>query len=148
MTFYEDKRGLLFCLFEKNLLVSNEKRGTLRGLHYQVYPYDREKVIQVISGSVVFMILDLTNGKGRWQRMAPGEVVSTKNYEACGYMTLADNTVLYYDMSRGRSAKHERGVRWNDPGIDWGEYGPPPCEDLTTINDRDRTFPDWSPCEP
>jgi dTDP-4-dehydrorhamnose 3,5-epimerase len=62
--------------------------------------------------------------------------------EGCahGYLTLAENTEIFYLVSQFYSAVDERGLRWNDSafGIEW-----PITQDLV-ISDKDRRWPDWS----
>jgi dTDP-4-dehydrorhamnose 3,5-epimerase len=58
---------------------------------------------------------------------------------AHGFLTLAENVEVFYQMSEFYSAGHARGVRWNDPtfGIAW-LLGP--C----VMSERDRNYPDFS----
>jgi len=60
---------------------------------------------------------------------------------AHGYQTLEDETETSYLMSRRYEPSAGRGVRWDDPafGIEW------PDEGDRTMNERDRTWPDFSP---
>ena len=58
---------------------------------------------------------------------------------AHGFLTLEDETEVFYQMSEFYSPEHARGFRWNDPrfGIDW------PCE-INVISERDRSYPDFT----
>ncbi|MGH8407929.1 MAG: dTDP-4-dehydrorhamnose 3,5-epimerase family protein, partial [Pseudomonas sp.] len=57
---------------------------------------------------------------------------------AHGYLTLADNTELFYQMSEFHVPEFERGFRWNDPAfaIQWPD-------EVQVISERDRTYPDF-----
>jgi dTDP-4-dehydrorhamnose 3,5-epimerase len=57
---------------------------------------------------------------------------------AHGFLTLEDNTEVFYQMSEFFDPDHARGFRWNDPafGIDWPS-------DVQVISDRDRSYPDF-----
>ena len=59
---------------------------------------------------------------------------------AHGYQTLTDDAEVVYTVSAPYSPPHQGGVRWNDPafGITW------PMATPTAMNDRDRTYPDFS----
>ena len=59
---------------------------------------------------------------------------------AHGFLTLADDTEVAYQMSAPYVAAAGRGVRYDDPafGIDW------PWE-VVVINERDRGYPDVGP---
>ena len=58
---------------------------------------------------------------------------------AHGFLTLEDNTEVFYQMSEFYAPDHARGFRWNDPafGIDW------PAE-VKVISERDRSYPDFA----
>ena len=140
---YSDARGFTWStLKDYCLLVSNPLEHTLRGIHYQVYPYDRAKIVQVISGKTRFVKVDLISGAWVMEDLAPGQSSFVRNYEGAGYVTLEPNTVVWYEMSVPHAPECERGIRWNDPflGIEWGVTP-------AMINDRDRNWPDWSPHE-
>ncbi len=59
---------------------------------------------------------------------------------AHGFLTLEDDTEVFYQMSTAYAPAAGRGFRWNDSAfsISW------PAE-VNTISERDRTYPDWSP---
>ena len=121
------------------------KRGTLRGLHYQLAPAAEVKVVRCIRGAVWDAIVDIRPDSptfGRWF----GAELSAENrrmmYVPRGFahaiLTLADDTELLYLVSAFYAPAEERGVRWNDPrfSIEW------PLEP-TEISDKDRSWPDF-----
>jgi dTDP-4-dehydrorhamnose 3,5-epimerase len=57
---------------------------------------------------------------------------------AHGFMTLRDNTEVFYQMSEYYAAESARGVRWNDPafGIRWPA-------NIVVMSERDRNYPDF-----
>ena len=57
---------------------------------------------------------------------------------AHGFLTLEDNTEVFYQMSEFYAPGHARGVRWNDPvfNIVW------PI-DVKVISEKDDKFPDY-----
>ena len=59
---------------------------------------------------------------------------------AHGFLTLEDDSSVFYQMSETYEPSHAAGVRWNDPafGIAW------PFEP-TVMAERDRTYPDFRP---
>jgi dTDP-4-dehydrorhamnose 3,5-epimerase len=126
-------------------IVVNARRGTIRGLHFQVPPFGEAKTVRALRGAVFDVAVDLRHESptaGQWV----GVDLSAANRRllyvpaglAHGYQTLTDDTELVYFVSATYSPEHQRGVRWDDPafGISWPD---PP----TTINERDRTFPDF-----
>jgi dTDP-4-dehydrorhamnose 3,5-epimerase len=122
----------------------NKKRGTLRGLHYQVAPFEEAKLVRCTQGSLYDVIVDLRPGSATF-RQHFAAVLSASNRSmvyipegfAHGFLTLEDDTEVFYQMSGFYSPEHSRGIRWNDPalGIVWPET-------LRVISERDRTYPD------
>jgi len=157
---YEDERGFFarsFCQneFEQHGLnfrivqcnVSyNKKKGTLRGMHYQVAPYEEAKLVSCIRGAVYDVIIDLRANSSTYRKWFAVELTA-ENHKmlyvpaglAHGFQTLEDNTTVFYQMSEFYHPECTRGVRWNDPmfGIEW----PLPVE---IISEQDSHYPDYS----
>lgn len=123
----------------------NERKGTLRGMHYQVAPFEEAKLVRCTMGSIYDAIIDLRPASPTFGRSFGVELTArnrTMLYVprgfAHGFQTLEDNTEVFYQMSQFYSAEHSRGVRWNDPAFDikW-----PP--DKRIINERDQKYSDF-----
>jgi dTDP-4-dehydrorhamnose 3,5-epimerase len=105
------------------------RRGTIRGLHFQIPPMTQAKLVRVAKGSVLDVAVDLRYGSLTYGRHV-SRVLSAANQEqlfipagfAHGFCTREDDTVVLYKVSTFYSPAHERGIRWNDPAlaIDWG----------------------------
>jgi dTDP-4-dehydrorhamnose 3,5-epimerase len=155
----EDERGYFARTFCRNEFAAhglntkivqcsisyNARRGTLRGMHYQVEPSAEVKLVQCVRGSLYDVILDLRPEAETYCRWI-GLELSSENRRmlyipigfAHGFQTLEDDTVVYYQISEFYEPQHARGVRWNDPafGIEW-----PLSEPL--ISEKDRLLPDY-----
>lgn len=128
----------------------NTRKGTLRGLHYQVAPFAETKIVRCTRGSIHDVIVDLRPGSPTALRHF-AVVLSADNRKAIyvptgfahGFQTLEDDTEVLYQMSEFYSPEHSRGIRWDDPrlGIAW-----PP--DTRTISERDRGYPAYDPAGP
>jgi dTDP-4-dehydrorhamnose 3,5-epimerase len=104
------------------------RRGTIRGLHYQVPPKTEVKLLRCIRGVVQDVIVDLRSNSPTFLRWH-AEVLSEDNGKmvyvpegfAHGFQALEDGTAVTYQSSSSYSPAHERGVRYNDPllGIAW-----------------------------
>lgn len=123
----------------------NRRKGTLRGMHYQMEPHGEAKVIRVTRGALYDVAVDLRPQSPSYRQWQAFELTAENRHQlylpegiAHGFMTLADETELLYFMSEFYQADAARGVRWNDPafGIAW------PC-DPAVISKRDRTFEDY-----
>ncbi|HKV62626.1 MAG TPA: dTDP-4-dehydrorhamnose 3,5-epimerase [Candidatus Acidoferrum sp.] len=123
----------------------NKRKGTLRGMHYQAAPFAEAKLVRCTSGSIYDVIIDLRPASATFKEYFAAEL-SAENRRmlyipedfAHGFQTLQDDTEVFYQMAQRYSAKHARGVRWNDPafGIEWPEGD-------RIIIERDQTYPDF-----
>jgi dTDP-4-dehydrorhamnose 3,5-epimerase len=125
----------------------NKKKGTLRGMHYQVEPFAETKVVRCTRGSLYDVIVDLRPDSPSFTGSF-AVVLTAENRKAVyvpagfahGFQTLEDEAEVAYQISEFFSPGHARGVRWDDPafGIRWPE-------DDRTIADRDRSYPNFDP---
>jgi dTDP-4-dehydrorhamnose 3,5-epimerase len=125
----------------------SRRRGTLRGLHYQIPPNAETKLVRCTAGAVFDVIVDLRPESASYKQWVGVELTAANRRMlyvpagcAHGYLALADDTEVFYLVSEFYSPGAERGLRWNDPAfrIEW-----PITEDLR-ISDKDRSWPDWS----
>jgi len=123
------------------------KRGTLRGLHYQVPPHEEAKLVTCLRGSIWDVAVDLRRESAtfcRWhaERLDGASLRSLYVPEgfAHGFLTLSDEVLVLYQISSAHEPGSARGVRWNDPAfmIDWPT---PPA----IISARDQSFEDFRP---
>src|SRR6266581_301241 len=123
----------------------NARKGTLRGMHYQVAPYAEAKLVRCTRGAIYDVIIDLRRESVTYKQHV-SEVLSSRNYKALfipegfahGFQTLENNCEVFYQMSAFYSPEDQRGLRYNDPAfrISW------PIE-ATVISDRDRNYEDF-----
>jgi dTDP-4-dehydrorhamnose 3,5-epimerase len=132
---------------EQANLSYSAKRGTLRGLHYQLRPSAETKVVSCVRGALHDVVLDLRRESpafGRWAAVeltaANGRLVVVPEGCAHGFLTLADDSLAFYLVSKAYDPLRERGVRWDDPafGIVW-PFAP------SCLSDRDAAHPDFDP---
>lgn len=139
-------RGLNADLSECSLSF-NRRRGTLRGMHFQVAPHEEAKVVMCIRGLIYDVIVDLRKNSGthlKWfateLSLDKGQLLYVPEGVAHGFLTLEDDSYIQYQIAASYAPEAARGVRWNDPllNLEWPE---PP----TVISDRDRDFEDYRP---
>jgi len=100
---------------------TTRKKGTLRGLHYQVNPFQEAKFIRCTRGRVYDVIIDLRPDSPTFMHWV-GNELSNNNYRmvyvpenfAHGFISLEDNTEVYYPVTEMYIPGAERGIRWND----------------------------------
>lgn len=121
----------------------NRRRGTLRGLHYQIKPHEEAKLVRCTRGAVWDVIVDLRDESPTLYRWFAAELTAENRRAlyvprgfAHGFQTLVDDSELFYQMSESYHPESARGVRWDDPaiGITW------PLKD-PVLSLRDRSYP-------
>jgi dTDP-4-dehydrorhamnose 3,5-epimerase len=130
-------------MVECNLSVSARK-GTLRGMHYQDDPHQQAKMVRCTRGAVYDVIVDLRSESPTFKHWVGVELSAENRLTLCvprrfahGFLTLVDDTEIFYLVSDYYAPETYRGVRWDDPafGIEWPETGE------IIVNERDRSYP-------
>jgi len=124
----------------------NSRRGTLRGMHYQVAPNEEVKLVRCTAGSIYDVIVDLRPASPTYCQYV-GITLSANNRRAVyipkqcahGFLTLEDNTEVSYHMSEFYKPDRARGFRWDDPAfnIKWAEA-------IMVMSERDKTWPTFT----
>ncbi|MDZ4720832.1 MAG: dTDP-4-dehydrorhamnose 3,5-epimerase [Roseiflexaceae bacterium] len=138
------ERGLNTQLAQCNISY-NANKGTLRGMHYQAAPHAETKLIRCTIGAIYDVIIDLRPESPTYTKHI-GVTLSAESRLllyipegfAHGFLTLTDESEVFYQMSEFYMPAAARGVRWNDPafGIVW----PAAVEIIAT---RDASYPDF-----
>jgi dTDP-4-dehydrorhamnose 3,5-epimerase len=126
-------------------------------MHYQAAPYEEAKLVRCTTGEIYDVIIDLRQDSPTYCRWVAvtlcGFDSPTHSLMHCfthkllyipegfahGFLTLTDNTEVFYQMSEFYMPEYARGVRWNDPtfGIDWPT-------DVTVISEKDKRYDDFT----
>jgi dTDP-4-dehydrorhamnose 3,5-epimerase len=140
-----EKYGLDASLVQANVSY-NHRKGTLRGMHYQVEPYGETKLVRCTQGAICDVIIDLRPESPTYRKWV-GVELTAENYRmlfvpkmfAHGFQTLVDDSVVTYQVGQFYTSGSERGIRYNDPafGLRW------PVE-ASVISDKDKSWPDFS----
>ena len=137
-------RGLNPRLVQCNITLTRHK-GTLRGMHYQTVPHEEAKLVRCTRGSIYDVIVDLRPDSPTCKQWFAAELTAdnfTLLYVpegfAHGFLTLADNSEVFYQMSEFYHPECAAGVRWNDPAfnIEWPST-------VRTISQKDRELPNF-----
>ena len=128
-------------------LSRSARAGTLRGMHYNAAPHSEAKLVRCARGAVFDAIVDMRAGSPthlRWFGVELSDEAGNALYVpegfAHGFVTLRDDTDVFYHMGKSYQPGAARGLRWNDPrlGIVWPVTP-------AVIADRDRDYPDYDP---
>ena len=155
----EDQRGNFVTVFENSFFALNELcvewqsysysynkyKGTIRGLHFQVYPFQQAKLINCTSGSIYDVVIDLRPESSTYLKFQTFELSSEGFFSiyipqgcAHGFQTLADSTSVRYLLSKNFSESHSSGIRYNDPffQVQWPM-------NVSIISKRDTSWSDY-----
>ena len=159
---FGDHRGFFSETYNRNYFIDNKievefvqdnhslsaEKGTLRGLHYQAPPFAQDKLIRVVSGSILDVAVDIRLGSPTFGEYEAVEL-SAENWSqffvpkgfAHGFITLEENTQVIYKVSNYYSPENDFGIRWDDAdlAINWGQGKTPPI-----LSQKDQTQPAFS----
>tara|TARA_B100001248_G_scaffold79591_1_gene57608 strand:+ start:1734 stop:2273 length:540 start_codon:yes stop_codon:yes gene_type:complete len=138
---YKDNRGFFFesfknSDFKKNIYdasfiqenQSYSKKGTLRGLHFQKYPFEQSKLVSCIYGEILDVAVDLRKDSNTFKSHYSVKLNSINNHKlfipkgfAHGFIVLSDFAIVSYKIDNKYMKSHESGIIYNDKelNIDW-----------------------------
>lgn len=127
----------------------NPHQGTLRGMHYQIAPYQEVKLVRVTRGAIYDAIVDMRRDSPTFGQTFCIEL-SAENYRqiyipkgmAHGFQTLLPDTEIHYQMSTAFKPGFSKGMLWNDPSL---KIAWPTCADRL-ISDKDNALPGFATC--
>jgi dTDP-4-dehydrorhamnose 3,5-epimerase len=139
--FFNDTRGYFFESFNKEVastftsnvdfVQDNESKssfGTLRGLHYQIPPFDQAKLVRVITGKVLDIAVDIRKNSPTFGKYASFILDDVDKHQlfiprgfAHGFIVLSDEAIFSYKVDNYYNKNSERSIKWNDSElqIDW-----------------------------
>lgn len=131
--------GLELDIAEQYYSVSD--KDVIRGMHFQTPPYDHNKLVCVISGSVTDVVVDLRKESKTYGKAASFILKGDEPYSlyipkgmAHGFRSMEDGTVMLYNVTTVYARDCDGGVRWDSIGYDWQVSAP-------IMSERDKTFP-------
>ncbi len=151
---FEDVRGFFAELYKRTeflatgipydfvqVNLSYSRPGIVRGLHYQLKPYEQGKLVYVVKGRIFDVAVDIRRGSpwfGKYvaTTLEPGMALWIPPGFAHGFQAVKESLVLYL-VTKKYAPKYERGIRWDDPeiGIPW------PMKDDAILSEKDKTWP-------
>jgi dTDP-4-dehydrorhamnose 3,5-epimerase len=136
---FRDKRGTFKKIYHQNKYQENglnvifkeqyltcSNKNVLRGMHFQLPPYDQSKLITCLTGSVLDVFLDLRkNSKTYGQTDSlilskdSGKSIFLPSGIAHGFLSLEDNSGMLYSTSTVYNPNSDYGIMWNSIGYSW-----------------------------
>lgn len=124
----------------KEIYYSMSNQNVIRGMHFQLPPYDHAKIVHVISGAVTDVVLDLRKTSPTYKRVFSLELKAADHVAlyipkgfAHGFRCLEDNTIMLYQVTSAYEKLCDTGILYNSIPYDWGVAEP-------IVSDRDMTF--------
>jgi dTDP-4-dehydrorhamnose 3,5-epimerase len=121
------KHGLEARMVQSNVSL-NVKKGTLRGLHFQLSPHEEIKLVRCTRGRIWDVMVDLRPESPTYQQWYGAELTEENHSMlyvprrfAHGFITLTDGAEVFYQVSARYSRECASGALWNDPAfaIEW-----------------------------
>ncbi len=139
-TVHQDERGFFLESWHEERLASQgliarfvqdnhsrSRRGTLRGLHYQIGE-PQGKLVRVVHGEVLDVAVDLRRSSPTFRHWVQ-QRLSSENHKqlwippgfAHGFYVLSESADLLYKCTTYYAAGDDRTLRWDDPelAIEW-----------------------------
>jgi dTDP-4-dehydrorhamnose 3,5-epimerase len=98
--------------------------GVLRGLHFQLRPFQQKKLVRVIRGAILDVVVDIRPDAPTFKQWLAIEIsaeawnqVLVPDGMAHGFLTLLPDTEVLYKVSAPYSPEHERTIRFDDPDL-------------------------------
>jgi dTDP-4-dehydrorhamnose 3,5-epimerase len=157
---FEDNRGFFTRMFDKKIFQDSNLNseivqcnfsktnfiGTIRGFHYQTYPFEETKLIRCTQGKIFDVVIDIRPNSPTYKQWDSFELDSKKHTQlyipegvAHGFQSLENNSEVFYQVSQYYHPECEKGIRWNDPtfNVSW-------AIPLTNLSQKDKSWPDFS----
>lgn len=150
---FTDKRGTFCVNYNRDLFYTNginvdfiqdncsvSRHGVARGLHFQQYPYEQDKLVSCVKGKILDVALDIRHKSpsfGQWRAVELSEDNKQMLYIpkgfAHGFSVLSDSATVAYKVSAPYNQESECGILYSSVGIDWQlKYNP-----LTSQKDKE-----------
>lgn len=148
----QDKRGYFFKAFHydtfkkfgletefKENVFSFSQKNVIRGMHFQLSPYDQTRLVSVIKGRILDVVLDLRLGSSTFGKIyhrelfeGMGESLYIGRGFAHGFFT-KEKSIVSYMITPTYNKDNDTGILWDSFGFNWGVKNP-------IISDKDKNF--------
>jgi dTDP-4-dehydrorhamnose 3,5-epimerase len=137
---FNDSRGFFYESYNKNNLdkiikidfvqdnESKSNKGVVRGLHFQLPPFEQTKLVRCVSGKILDVVVDLRTNSNTYGKFF-SVILSSSNYKqllipkgfAHGFQVLSETATVNYKVDNFYNPQLESGLIWNDKDllIEW-----------------------------
>ena len=123
----------------KEIYYSISKKNVIRGMHFQIPPYENDKLVFLTSGEITDVLLDLRKSSETFKTYVSIDLIANTNAiyipkgVAHGFLAKKENATMVYCQNSNYKGKFDRGIAWDSFGIPWKVKSP-------IISARDRSF--------
>lgn len=161
--FAKDKRGSFLKILQKSKLpehiadiqftesfISVSQKNVIRGMHFQLPPYDVDKLVTVVNGCVLDVVLDMRKSSPTFGKSFSIKLGADCEYQsffiptgcAHGFLALENNSMMLYQTTCEFAPVHDSGICYDSFGFDW-QIAP----DEMIISEKDLDLPKWNESE-
>lgn len=150
----EDSRGSFFKTFHevdfkriglptewKEEYFSVSQKDVIRGMHFQIPPYDHQKMVSCMQGGILDVVVDLRKESRTYQQVFSKELNAINKTvliipKGCahGFLSLENFSMMHYKVSTVYSPEHDKGILWNSIGFNWPIH-------VARLSERDKKHP-------
>ena len=134
--------GLNTNFMEEFYSISHQR--VLRGLHFQVPPFDQCKFVYCLEGEVLDAIVDLRVGSPTFGQHAMFTLTASQANMlfiplgvAHSFYVTSPQAIMMYKVTTVYSEAHDAGILWNSANIPWPDISP-------ILSRRDQQFQPFS----
>jgi dTDP-4-dehydrorhamnose 3,5-epimerase len=133
---FKDDRGFFYESYNKNNLdkvvnvvfiqdnESKSNKGVVRGLHFQVPPFEQTKLVRCVSGKILDVVVDLRTNSKTYGKSFSIELSSENNKQlfvpkgfAHGFQVLSREATVNYKVDEYYNPDSDSGIIWNDKDL-------------------------------
>jgi dTDP-4-dehydrorhamnose 3,5-epimerase/CDP-3, 6-dideoxy-D-glycero-D-glycero-4-hexulose-5-epimerase len=153
-TVFKDIRGLFLKTFNQSIFensgleisykeryYSKSHKNVIRGMHFQLPPYEHVKIVNVLQGNILDVVVDIRRTSTTYKKYffvelndSDGRFLYIPKGFAHGFKALTDNAIVEYNQTTEYNKESDSGIRWDSFGFDWQLSNP-------VISERDSKFP-------
>lgn len=149
----KDERGIFVKTYNEEAFLKNgfnisfeesyyslSYKNVIRGMHFQLPPFEHEKLVYVTDGEILDVIVDLRRNSETFGKFVTlklkafdNSVFISKGF-AHGFLCLSDSATVVYNVATGYNPEYDTGILWNSFGFNWNHVEKP------IISERDCSF--------
>ncbi len=104
--------------------ISFSRKGVLRGLHFQLKPFQQSKLVRCINGSIYDVVVDIRSSSPTFGKWSGVYLDDQNNYQlwipegfAHGFIATTNQAKILYKVTNPWMKSHERCLFWGDQDI-------------------------------